>query len=44
MLKKSSSQESLGQFQPKLVGKMCGGREFISVKIKGWHLLGENKG
>jgi len=35
MLKKSSSQEPLGQFQPDLVGNMLGGWGFRFVQIKG---------
>jgi len=35
MLKKSSSQELLGQFQPKLIGNMFGRCGFRFVKIKG---------
>jgi len=35
MLKKSSSQEPLGQFQPNLAGNMLGGWGFRSVEIKG---------
>jgi len=34
MLKKSSSQEPLGQFQPNLVGNMLGEWGFRSVQIK----------
>jgi len=35
MLKKSSSQEPLGQFQPNLAGNMLGGWGFRYVQIKG---------
>jgi len=35
LLKKSSSQEPQGQFQPKLAGNMLGGCEFRFVQIKG---------
>jgi len=35
MLKKSSSQEPLGQFQPSLIGNMLGGWGFKFVQIKG---------
>jgi len=35
MLKKSSSQEPLGQFQPNLAGIMLGGWGFRYVQIKG---------
>jgi len=35
MLKKSSSQELLGQFQPNLAGNMLGGWGFRFVHIKG---------
>jgi len=35
MLKKSSSQEPLGQFQLKLAGNMLGGWGFRFVQIKG---------
>jgi len=35
MLKKSSSQEPLGQFQQNLVENMPGGWGFIFVQIKG---------
>jgi len=43
MLKKSS-QEPLGQFQPNLTENMPGGWEFRFVQIRGWPLLGPNKG
>jgi len=35
MLKKSSSQEPTGQFQPNLIGNMPGGWEFRFVQMKG---------
>jgi len=35
MLKKSSSQEPLGQFQPNLVGNMLGSWGFRFIQIKG---------
>jgi len=35
MLKQSSSQEPLGQFEPKLAGNMLGGWGFVFVPIKG---------
>jgi len=35
MLKKSSSQEPLDQFQPKMAGNMLGGWGFRFVQIKG---------
>jgi len=41
MLKKSYSQELIGQFQPNLIGNMPGGWGFRSVQIKG---LAPNKG
>jgi len=44
MLKKNSSQEPLGQFQPNLAGNMLGGWGFIFVQIQGLALLGLNRG
>jgi len=44
MLKKSSSQEPLGQFQPDLAENMSGGWGFSFVQIKGLAPLGPNKG
>jgi len=44
MLKQSSSQEPLVQFQPNLAENMPGGWGFRFVQIRGWHLLGSNKG
>jgi len=35
MLKKSSSQEPIGQFQPNLIGNMLGVWGFRFVQIKG---------
>jgi len=35
MFKTSSSQESLGQFQPNLAGNMLGGWGFRCLQIKG---------
>jgi len=32
MLKKSSSEEPLGQFQPNLTGKKVGGWGFVQIK------------
>jgi len=40
MLKKSSSQEPLGQFQPQLAGNMPGKWKFRHVQIKGLAFLG----
>jgi len=40
ILKKSSSQEPLGEFQPNLAGNMLGGWEFRFVQIKGLALFG----
>jgi len=40
MLKKSSSQEPLGQFQPNLAENMSGGWGFRFVQIKGLAPLG----
>jgi len=44
MLKKSSSQEPIGQYQPNLIGNILGGWGFRFVQIKGWPLLGPSKG
>jgi len=46
MLKKSSSQEPLGHFQPNLVGNMLwggGGIYLRFIQIKGWPIKGQNK-
>jgi len=42
MLKKSSSQETIGQFQPNLVGNMLGKWGFRFVQIQGPN-KGQNK-
>jgi len=44
MLKKSSDEESLGQFQPNLAGNMLGGWGFRFVQIKGLVPLGPIRG
>jgi len=43
MLKKSSSQEPLGQFQPNFTGNMVGEWEFRFVQIKELPSFGQSK-
>jgi len=44
MLKTSSSQESLGQFQPNLVGNMLGGWGFRCLNKRAGPFWGEIRG
>jgi len=44
MLKKYSSQEPLGQFQPNLIGNVFGGWGFRFFQIKGLSTFGPNRG
>jgi len=44
MLKKSSSQEPLGQFEPNLAGYMLGGWRYRFVHIKGLALFRTQSG
>jgi len=44
MLKKSSSREPLGQFQPNLTGNMLGWWGFIFVQIQGLAPFGAQYG
>jgi len=43
MLKKSSSQEPIGQFQLILIENMLGDGELDLFKYRDWPLLGQNK-
>jgi len=44
MLKKSSSQKPLSQFESNLAGSMLGGWGFISVQMKGLAPFGSQSG